>query len=405
MTDLTMSPPVSLVSPKGFHATGVHAGLKRKRKDLALLVCEQPASAAAVYTTNQFQAAPIQVTKRTLQASNGKIRAVLVNSGNANACTGDQGLADAYAMRAKAAAHLGIDDDEVAIASTGVIGQLLPMETLLVGIDLLTPVADAAHAEAFAEAILTTDTGVKTTGIRYADGETSVTVAGVAKGSGMIHPNMATMLGFVTTDAVIAPELLQVALKQSVEASFNNITVDGDSSTNDMVLVLASGASDTEEIKAGTDAYEQFTKALTGVCTDLAKQIARDGEGATTLIEVAVVGAKTDEAARIIAKQVVGSSLVKTAVYGKDANWGRIIAAVGATKEPIDVGQVDIHIGSQLVLSKSVPVWFDEALASAEMGQDVVSIRIDLNDGTGTGSAYGCDLTYDYVKINASYRT
>ncbi|MCT4784145.1 bifunctional ornithine acetyltransferase/N-acetylglutamate synthase, partial [Exiguobacterium himgiriensis] len=258
---------------------------------------------------------------------------------------------------------------------------------------------------AFAEAILTTDTGVKTTGVRYADGDTFVTVAGVAKGSGMIHPNMATMLGFVTTDAVIAPELLHVALKQSVDASFNNITVDGDSSTNDMVLVMASGASDTEEIKAGTDAYHRFTKALTDVCEDLAKQIARDGEGATTLIEVNVVGAKTDEMARIIAKQVVGSSLVKTAVYGKDANWGRIIAAVGATKEPIDVGRVDIHIGSQLVLSKSVPVWFDETLASTEMGQDIVAIRIDLNDGTGTGSAYGCDLTYDYVKINASYRT
>lgn len=400
-----MSPPVSLVSPKGFHATGVHAGLKRKRKDLALLVCEQLASAAAVYTTNQFQAAPIQVTKQTLQASSGKIRAVLVNSGNANACTGDQGLTDAYAMRAKAAAHLGIEADEVAIASTGVIGQLLPMDTLLAGIELLTPESDAAQAEAFAEAILTTDTGVKTSGVRYADGDTFVTVAGVAKGSGMIHPNMATMLGFVTTDAVIEPELLHVALKQSVDASFNNITVDGDSSTNDMVLVMASGASDTEEIKVGTEAYHQFTTALTDVCTNLAKQIARDGEGATTLIEVNVVGAKTDETARIIAKQVVGSSLVKTAVYGKDANWGRIIAAVGATKEPIDVGRVDIQIGSQLVLSKSVPVWFDETLASTEMGQDIVAIRIDLNDGTGTGSAYGCDLTYDYVKINASYRT
>lgn len=405
MIDVMINPAVHVVSPKGFQACGIHAGLKRKRKDLALLVCEQTASAAAVYTTNQFQAAPIQVTKQTLKESGGKIRAVLINSGNANACTGQQGLDDAYAMRQKTAFHLGIKPDEVAIASTGVIGQLLPMETLLAGIEKLTPMNEADHAEAFAEAILTTDTGTKCTGVRYTEQDTIVTISGVAKGSGMIHPNMATMLGFVTTDAVIAPDLLQHALKQSVDASFNSITVDGDSSTNDMVLVLASGAADMPEITAGTDAYNQFLQALTNVCIDLAKAIARDGEGATKLIDVEVVGAETDKLARMIAKQVVGSSLVKTAVYGQDANWGRIIAAIGAVDHPIDVNHVDIHIGSQLVLHQSAPIWFDETIATDEMGQDVVSIRINLNDGTGRGQAYGCDLTYDYVKINASYRT
>lgn len=405
MMDLTISPAVTVVSPKGFSACGIHAGLKRKRKDLALLVCEQSASAAAVYTTNQFQAAPIQVTKETMLASNGKVRAVLINSGNANACTGKQGLEDAYSMREKAATHLGIRPEEVAIASTGVIGQHLPMNTLLNGIDQLHPTTSEDDADSFAEAILTTDTGTKCTGVRYFENETTVTIAGVAKGSGMIHPNMATMLGFVTSDAVISPQLLQQALKQSVDASFNSITVDGDSSTNDMVLALASGKAEMDEIMEGTEAYVRFTEELTNVCTELAKAIARDGEGATKLIEVTVAGAKTDEIARMIAKQVVGSSLVKTAVFGQDANWGRIIAAVGASEHPIDVHHVDIHIGTQCVLHQSAPVWFDETIASNEMGQDVVSIQIDLNDGSGRGQAYGCDLTYDYVKINASYRT
>jgi glutamate N-acetyltransferase/amino-acid N-acetyltransferase len=405
MIETTISPVVHVVTPKGFQACGVHTGLKRKRKDLALLVCEQLASAAAVYTTNQFQAAPIQVTKETLHASSGKIRAVLINSGNANACTGPQGLEDAYTMRDKAAEHIGVKPEEVAIASTGVIGQLLPMETLLNGIDLLEPIHEETGAESFAEAILTTDTGTKCTGVEYTEGGATVTIAGVAKGSGMIHPNMATMLGFITTDAVIAPNVLQRALKQSVDASFNSITVDGDSSTNDMVLALASGLTEMDEIIEGAPAYDRFCQALTDVCTDLAKAIARDGEGATKLIEVEVVGAKTDEAARMIAKQVVGSSLVKTAVYGQDANWGRIIAAIGASEQPINVNHVDIRIGSQHVLMESAPVWFDEALATEEMGQDVVSIQIRLQDGTGQGQAYGCDLTYDYVKINASYRT
>ncbi|WP_214785637.1 bifunctional glutamate N-acetyltransferase/amino-acid acetyltransferase ArgJ [Exiguobacterium sp. s183] len=405
MIDIMATKKPGIVSPKGFQACGIHAGLKRKRKDLALLVCERPASAAAVYTTNHFQAAPIQVTKASLAESNGYLRAVLINSGNANACTGEQGLTDAYTMRDVTATQLGVKPEEVAVASTGVIGQPLPMTPLVNGIGHLQPTDAWEGGQAFAEAILTTDTGTKQTSVQYEEGEVTVTIAGVAKGSGMIHPNMATMLGFVTTDAVISPELLQQTLKKSVDASFNNITVDGDSSTNDMVLVMASGALEMEEIKEGTSAHEAFQQALTEVCLDLAKAIAKDGEGATKLIEVNVSGAISDQEARTIAKQIVGSSLVKTAVYGQDANWGRVIAAIGAVPFPVNVGAIDLHIGSQLVLQNSTPVWFDETYATEEMSRDVVTITVDLNDGEGNGQAYGCDLTYDYVKINASYRT
>lgn len=405
MTEMTISPPVHLVTPKGFQATGIHAGLKRKRKDLALLVCDQLASAAAVYTTNQFQAAPIQVTKHSIAQSNGKLRAILINSGNANACTGEGGMQDAWLMREAAASFLQCPEEEIAIASTGVIGQRLPMERLLEGIPQLQPTSTELAATSFADAILTTDTCRKTTGVHYLEENEPITLAGVAKGSGMIHPNMATMLGFVTTDAVIDPEVLQLALKQSVDVSFNNITVDGDSSTNDMVLVLASGRANMPSIQIGTAAYTRFVDALTTVCQDLAKQIARDGEGATTLIEVKVSGANDAANARKIAKQVVGSSLVKTAVYGNDANWGRIIAAIGATDVPLDPRCIDIQIGSQHVMRQSVPVAFDETVASLELAEDTVTIQIDLHSGEGWGVAYGCDLTYDYVKINASYRT
>ena len=405
MIDIMATQKSGIVSPKGFQACGIHAGLKRKRKDLALLVCERPASAAAVYTTNHFQAAPIQVTKASLAETNGYLRAVLINSGNANACTGEQGLKDAYTMRDMTATHIGVKPEEVAIASTGVIGQPLPMVPLINGIGHLQPSKTWKDGQSFAEAILTTDTGTKQTSVHYKEGEATVTISGVAKGSGMIHPNMATMLGFVTTDAVIAPELLQQTLKKSVDASFNNITVDGDSSTNDMVLVMASGAVEMEGIKEGTSAHIAFQQALTDVCLELAKAIAKDGEGATKLIEVNVSGATSDQQARTIAKQIVGSSLVKTALYGQDANWGRIIAAIGAVPFPVNVEAIDIQIGSQLVLKDSTPVWFDEAYATEEMSRDVVTITVDLHGGEGFGQAYGCDLTYDYVKINASYRT
>ncbi|WP_114570790.1 bifunctional glutamate N-acetyltransferase/amino-acid acetyltransferase ArgJ [Exiguobacterium flavidum] len=396
---------MSLVTPKGFSATGIHVGLKRKRKDLALLLCETEASAAAVYTTNHFQAAPIQVTKEAMADSNGKLRAVLINSGNANACTGDVGLAHARRSQEAVSMKWDIRPEQVAIASTGVIGQPLPIDTLLNGIGMLAPQGTDDEAESFAEAILTTDTGTKTAGSQYYQKQHLISVAGVAKGSGMIHPNMATMLGFMTTDATIEPGLLQSMLRECVDATFNSITVDGDSSTNDMVLVLASGASGAPEIEAGSEEAKQLKEAMLDVCEVLAKEIARDGEGATKLIEVHVNGAIDDMLARKIAKQIVGSSLVKTAVFGRDANWGRIVAAIGAVDEPIDVSSIMVKIGSQVVLRDSQPVLFDEEKATAELALDTVRIEVDLGAGSGAGQAYGCDLTYDYVKINASYRT
>lgn len=405
MLNIQLTSPLTVTTPKGFKATGVHVGLRRKRKDLALLLCEAGADAAAVYTTNQVQAAPITVTKEAMAKSGGKVHAVLVNSGNANACTGQLGLEHAYASQQAVADQFQLAQEHVVIASTGIIGQPLAIDTLLQGIEQLQPDEGEEQADDFALAILTTDTGTKTAGRQiWLNGEL-VSVCGVAKGSGMIHPNMATMLGFLTTDASIPSPLLQDILKSAVNRTFNCITVDGDSSTNDMVMILASGAAQTQPLQPETDEIEQFQQAVEEVCQDLAKQIARDGEGATKLIEVNVHGTANEWTARKIAKQIVGSSLVKTAIFGEDANWGRIIAAVGSIDEPIDVGQIDIRIGSQWVLRHSMPVLFDESLASRELAQEVVEIEVNLNQGPASGHAFGCDLTYDYIKINASYRT
>lgn len=405
MLNVQVTPVLTVTTPKGFKATGIHVGLRRKRKDLALLLCEGGADAAAVYTTNQIQAAPITVTKEAMAASAGKVHAVLVNSGNANACTGELGLTHAYASQEAVAEQFQLAPEHVVIASTGIIGQPLPIDTLLQGIEQLKPDTKDTQAEDFATAILTTDTGTKTAGRQILLNGDVVSVCGVAKGSGMIHPNMATMLGFLTTDASIDSVFLQDVLKTAVNRTFNCITVDGDSSTNDMVMILASGAAQTQSIERGSTEAEQFRQAVEGVCQDLAKQIARDGEGATKLIEVKVNGTNEELLARKIAKQIVGSSLVKTAIFGEDANWGRIVAAIGSIDEPIDVSQIDIRIGSQAVLRQSMPLWFDETVASVELAADVVQIEVDLNQGTKSGHAFGCDLTYDYIKINASYRT
>ncbi|WP_214849923.1 bifunctional glutamate N-acetyltransferase/amino-acid acetyltransferase ArgJ [Exiguobacterium sp. s193] len=405
MLNLQTVSTLTLTTPKGFKATGIHVGLKRKRKDLGLLVCEGGASAAAVYTTNQLQAAPILVTKQAIAQSGGRIDAVLVNSGNANACTGELGLTHAYTSQQAIANHLQIKPDHVAIASTGIIGQPLAIDTLVAGVSQLEAGEAEEEADAFAQAILTTDTGTKTAGYQFLINGIEVSICGVAKGSGMIHPNMATMLGFLTTDATVEPAVLQTLLKRSVDRTFNCITVDGDSSTNDMVMVLASGAAQAPTIELGTPEAEQFEQAMTHVCQQLAKRIARDGEGATKLIEVTVKGTDDEKLARKIAKQIVGSSLVKTAIFGEDANWGRIVAAIGSIEEPIDVTNIDIRIGSQTVLRHSMPVLFDETLASSELAADTVSIEVDLNSGLAVGHAFGCDLTYDYIKINASYRT
>lgn len=394
----------SILSPKGFKADGIQAGLKKEKKDVGLIVSEVPATAAAVYTTNQFQAAPLKVTQESI-AQDGLIQAVIVNSGCANACTGEQGLQDAYETRKLVAQKLNVKEHFVAVASTGVIGVNLEMEKLKGGIQQLQPDFSKDHAIAFQTAILTTDTIMKTCCFSAEiDGKT-VTMGGTAKGSGMIHPNMATMLGYITTDAKISQEALQQALREVTEKSFNQITVDGDTSTNDTVLVLANGKAENETLTDEHPEWQVFKQLLTLTSESLAKQIAKDGEGATKLIEVEVKGALNELDARMIAKQVVGSSLVKTAVYGADANWGRIIGAVGQTDARINPENVDVSIGPIDMLKSSVPVSFSEDEALNYLKQDFIQIFVDLHCGEATGKAWGCDLSYDYVKINASYRT
>lgn len=397
-----------VTTPKGFRAGGLHCGLKKTdRHDLGVIVCEVPATAAAVYTTNLFQAAPLLVTREGLSESGGVLRAVIVNSGNANACTGAQGEADARTMQANMAEALGVSKHQVAVASTGVIGELLKIDRVTAGIVKLPAGLrdDEQGSDDFCQAILTTDLVKKVSCVTLtADGQ-QVTIAGAAKGSGMIHPNMATMLGFVTTDARIGAALLQEVLREVTNVSFNMITVDGDTSTNDMLVAMASGLAENQELTRSHPDFDAFVDGLRHVCAELAKAIARDGEGATKLIETTVIGAATDEAAQAIAKTIIGSSLVKSAVYGADANWGRIIAAVGRAGQPVNIGTVDIRLGDILVLEQSRPIPFDEDIALEYLKGDTVGINVNLNMGSGQATAWGCDLTYDYVRINAAYRT
>jgi glutamate N-acetyltransferase / amino-acid N-acetyltransferase len=394
----------TIVTPKGFKAAGVHAGLRYAKKDLGVIVCDVPASCAAVYTQSHFQAAPLKVTQQSI-AVEQKLQAVVVNSACANACTGERGLKDAYEMRELCAQQFGIASHLVAVASTGVIGEFMPMEKIREGMKKLQPGDLSENAEAFQTAILTTDTVMKKACYQTTIDGKAVTVGGAAKGSGMIHPNMATMLAFVTTDANISSPVLQEALRSITDVSFNQITVDGETSTNDMVLVLASGLAGNNELTPNHPEWKNFYEALKKTCEDLAKQIAKDGEGATKLIEVRVNGAKTDDDAKKIAKKIVGSNLVKTAVYGADANWGRIIGAIGHADAAVNPDNVDISLGSIVMLKGSEPQPFSEAEASAYLQNDEIVIEVDLHLGSGTGIAWGCDLTYDYVKINASYRT
>lgn len=391
----------NIASPLGFSADGLHAGFKKKKLDFGWIVSERPASVAGVYTTNQVIAAPLLVTKEAI-AKSGQLQAVVVNSGIANSCTGQQGLQDAKEMQALTAQKLGVSPDLIGVASTGVIGELMPMETLKTGLSKLVV---NGNANDFAKAILTTDTVVKTITVTEMFGSDEVTMAGVAKGSGMIHPNMATMLAFITCDANISSETLQMALSQNVEKTFNQITVDGDTSTNDMVIVMSNGCTLNEEILPGTPDFEKFSAMLNLVMEDLAKQIAKDGEGATKLIEVNVIHAPNANDARMMAKSVVGSSLVKTAIFGEDPNWGRILAAIGYAGVEVAVENVDIRLGHIPVMLSSTPVAFDTEDMSDIMQADQVVITVDLHAGEAMGQAWGCDLSYDYVKINALYRT
>ena len=391
----------TIASPKGFKATGLHAGLKKEKKDLGVIFSEVPANAAAVYTTNQVKAAPIFVTKEAM--TDQKIQAVVVNSGIANACTGTLGLENAKEMQALTGLHLGVSQENVAVASTGVIGKQLPMETVESGINQI----DLQNQEpyAFHEAILTTDTATKEIVVTDEINGQTVTMAGVAKGSGMIHPNMATMLAFITTDAQISETLLQEMLADKTETTFNQITVDGDTSTNDMVLLLANGLAENPVIEKNTEAYKKFLEMFQLVSETLAKMIAKDGEGATKLIEVQVVGALNETEARLVAKKVVGSSLVKTAMFGEDPNWGRIICAVGYAGSHTDPEKIDMWIGDQQLLKHSQPQEFDEITMKQTLEKEKICITVDLNIGEQSGKAWGCDLTYKYVEVNALYHT
>ena len=391
----------TIASPLGFSADGLHAGFKKKKLDFGWIVSEVPASVAGVYTTNKVIAAPLLVTKASIQKSQ-KLQAIVVNSGVANSCTGQQGLDAAYEMQRLTAQKLKIEPDLVGLASTGVIGEQLPMDALKNG---LSQILVSGKAEDFAEAILTTDTCTKTCVVTEEFGSDLVTMAGVAKGSGMIHPNMATMLAFITCDANISSATLQAALSQHVETTFNQITVDGDTSTNDMVLVMANGCRQNEEILPDTEEFEKFSKMLRYLMADLAKKIAKDGEGATKLIEVNVRHAKDERSGRMIAKSVVGSSLVKTAIFGQDPNWGRILAAIGYAGADVSVDNIDIWIAGIPVMQASSPVAFDHEETGDAMAGELLTLTIDLHDGDAEAQAWGCDLSYDYVKINALYRT
>ena len=396
-----------VTAPEPFVACGLHAGLKRSRPDLALLYSPQPCSAAACFTTNRVQAPPLQVTREHLRRTGGVARAVVVNSGNANACTGPRGLEDAREMAREVALALRLAPEEVLVASTGVIGVPLPMEKLRAGIReaALRLSRDGGHGAA--QAILTTDTRVKEVAVRVDLGHgRQVVVGGMAKGSGMIHPQMATMLAFVTTDAPVAPDVLRMALQQAVDDSFNMVTVDGDTSTNDMVVALASGSRGGPSLQPGSQEYRRFLAALQAVCVHLAREIARDGEGARHLLEVHVTGAGSVEEARQVARTVAGSNLVKSAVAGADPNWGRIAAAAGRAGVPLDPDRLSIWLGSVQVVERGVPASYREEEARQALLGEEVYIRVDLGGpGSAQATAWGCDLTCDYVHINASYRT
>lgn len=401
--DIVVIKDGGVTSPIGFKAGALHCGLKKKRLDLGYIYSETPATTAGIYTMNLFQGAPLQVTKSSIEVEE-KTQAVIVNSGNANACTGEKGLKDAQEMQKMFAEALGVKDHYVTVASTGVIGVPLPMEKIKCGINQLLD-QENEDVNRFEQAILTTDTCIKNIAVQIEIDGQLISIGGAAKGSGMIHPNMATMLGFITTDANIAYKDLLAALKDVGNQTFNMITVDGDTSTNDMVLVMANGLASNKKLTKEHPKWHLFIKALKVVCESLAKKIARDGEGATKLIEVQVKGAATEQDAQAIGKSVISSNLVKTAIYGSDPNWGRIVCAIGYSGVLVDPNAVTVSIGPIKVVENGLPCFFDEEEAKNYLKQENVCLTVQLNQGDAEVTAWGCDLTYDYIKINASYRT
>ena len=393
---------------KGFKANGIHCGIRKSRtkKDLSLIVSAQPASCAAVYTTNLVKGAPLLVTKENLQ--NGIAQAVICNSGNANTCNAN-GVEIARAMCALTADALHIAPEDVVVASTGVIGEPLNLDPIAAGMDALTAGLSEDGCDAAAEGIMTTDTVRKEVAVEFSlDGKTC-RIGGIAKGSGMIHPNMATMLVFITTDASISPALLQKALSGDVQGTFNMVSVDGDTSTNDMVVVLANGMAGNQTIEEEGQDFETFMKALNTVTMGLCRMIAGDGEGATKLLKCKVSGASDLTTARTVAKSVICSSLLKAAMFGADANWGRVLCAIGYSGAEVDVGRIDVSFQSAAgqvdVCQNGAGIPFSEEEAKKVLLEKEIDILVNLNAGQVNASAWGCDLTYDYVKINGDYRT
>ncbi len=394
-----------ITSPGGFRAGGVHCGVKRAKKDLAMVVSEVPAACGATFTQNRVPAAPVLLDREQL-ARSPFVRAIVVNSGNANACTGDRGMDDARAMIVATARALSIRESEVLVSSTGVIGQFLPMEEITAGIEAVSLLLTREGGDAAAEAILTTDTFIKQLAVGTTVGGVPVTLGGMAKGSGMIAPNMATMLAFLSTDAAIAPDLLQRSLKRAVDRSFNRITVDGDTSTNDMAVVLANGLAGNPLLTGeGDPGYAEFSAALEHLLVRLSKMIVVDGEGATKFVEIAVAGARSEGDAVKAARAVATSTLVKTAINGEDANWGRILAAVGNAGIDFRPEETEILIGHVPILRKNYRIDFSEDDAAEVLREKDITIRIQLNGGAGTATVWTCDLSKEYVAINANYRT
>jgi glutamate N-acetyltransferase/amino-acid N-acetyltransferase len=392
-----------VTAPGGFVAGGVVCGVRNSaRRDLGLLFSERECTAAAVFTRNVVKGAPLEVTHGAIES--GGVRAVVVNSGYANAATGQRGLEDAYEMQALVAEALGIGAEEVAVASTGVIGERSPMDKISSGIEAAS-VELGRDGAGFAEAMLTTDTRTKEVAVQVEIGGTTVTVGGTAKGSGMIHPNMGTMLAFLTTDAVVEKGCLQEILSKATERTFNRVTVDGDTSPSDMAILLANGAAGNEPLAPDSPAFPAFAEAVESVARSLAKEIARDGEGATRLVEVVVEGAKDEAAAAALAKSIVGSNLVKAAVFGEDANWGRVLTAMGYSGVSFDPDGVELWFGPVKVFEDGEPVEHEEAEANAALASGEVRITARLSEGDASATAWGCDLTYEYVRINGSYRT
>ncbi len=400
-----------VTAAKGFQAAATAAGIKyQDRMDMAMIVSEAPAAVAGAFTTNVVQAAPVKWDKKIV-AGEGPARAVVVNAGIANACTGEEGMGYCQKTAEAVEGSLGIPAGQVLVASTGVIGMQLPMEKLAAGIQAMAPSLSGTKEQSHqaACAIMTTDTKPKEAAVTFEIGGKTVTIGGMCKGSGMIHPNMCTMLGFLTTDLAISRELLQEALKTDVQDTYNMVSVDGDTSTNDTVLLLANGMAGNEEITEKDENYRKFTEALNYINTALAKKMAGDGEGATALFETKVIHADTKEHAKILAKSVICSSLTKAAIFGHDANWGRILCALGYSGVTFDPDAIELFFqiksGSIQIYRDGVAAGYSEEEATKILSDEEVTVLVDMKMGDAEAAAWGCDLTYDYVKINADYRS